>query len=111
MSAAKAARYVGQRRWTTTGKVGDAAGKASYGVPGINSPEQPDLMQIGRATAQGGSERQRGLGEQPGESGRDQEMVMARARQEQSDGGATIDSATRYGRRTFGVALAGGIPG
>lgn len=92
-------------------EVGDAVGQIRWALPGIGSPEQPDLMQRGRAPAQGGSERQRGLGEQAVEPGKDQDMVMAEARPEQRDGGAIHDSATRCDLRELGVAVAGGITG
>ena len=53
--------------------VGGAVVKVRQAVPGIDSPEQPDLIERGPATAEGGSERQRGLGGELAESGRDAE--------------------------------------
>ena len=70
-------------------------------IRGIGSPEQPDLIQRGPATAEGGCERQRALVLKV--------CHWRGARPEHSEGGAIHDSATRYDCRAFGVALAGGI--
>lgn len=71
---------------------------------GIGSPEQPDLIQTGPATAAGGCERQRGLDAQPVEACRDEERLIARARPEPAEGGAIHGAAALYDRREFGAA-------
>ncbi|MDE0206243.1 MAG: hypothetical protein OXP66_09485 [Candidatus Tectomicrobia bacterium] len=73
LTAGKAARFPGKRRGTAARAVCGAVGGVRQAVPGIDSPEQPDLIERGPAVAEGGYERQRGLGGEPGESGRDEE--------------------------------------